>query len=314
MLHADNRQFTSLEALNAFPFEWDLEVTGSERDATGAIRRTEGADVLIATAEFSAATLQLGSSPVGYSTFAIPLVAENRMVWRDFEIDTSSIAVFPDNRELYCTCAGATSILTLSIARSSIEAYCRRTLLSPALLYGEGQALALDGKARVGLIRKIEILSEFLCRYGNHRQHPELSRRLEDTIIDAIFTERAAISRDSIVLHPHRSQHIVARAIEYIEAHKKTVFSIADVCDYVCCHRRVLELAFREHLNTSPKRFANERRLQGVRADLLLAQPKAAAVKSIASDWGYWHMGQFAQDYYESFGELPSHTLARPPR
>jgi AraC family ethanolamine operon transcriptional activator len=32
-------------------------------------------------------------------------------------------------------------------------------------------------------------------------------------------------------------------------------------------------------------------------------------IQDIASHWGFWHLSQFAQDYRQLFGELPSDTL-----
>jgi AraC family transcriptional regulator, ethanolamine operon transcriptional activator len=34
-------------------------------------------------------------------------------------------------------------------------------------------------------------------------------------------------------------------------------------------------------------------------------------VKSVALAHGFWHLGNFARDYRERFGEAPSETLAR---
>lgn len=41
------------------------------------------------------------------------------------------------------------------------------------------------------------------------------------------------------------------------------------------------------------------------------SRPSQVRVTDIANDWGFWHMGQFAADYRELFGELPSQTLKR---
>ena len=51
-----------------------------------------------------------------------------------------------------------------------------------------------------------------------------------------------------------------------------------------------------------------EQRLQGVRAELLLAS-KRVTVNQIAAEWGFVNLGLFAQMYRRRFGELPSFTL-----
>jgi AraC family ethanolamine operon transcriptional activator len=42
-----------------------------------------------------------------------------------------------------------------------------------------------------------------------------------------------------------------------------------------------------------------------------LARRTETPVKSVALDLGFWHLGYFARDYRERFGESPSQTLAR---
>ncbi|MNJ00217.1 transcriptional regulator EutR [compost metagenome] len=55
-------------------------------------------------------------------------------------------------------------------------------------------------------------------------------------------------------------------------------------------------------------RALREQRLQGVRAELLMADA-GATVRSVAQAWGYANFGLFAAAYQQRFGELPSATL-----
>jgi AraC family ethanolamine operon transcriptional activator len=52
------------------------------------------------------------------------------------------------------------------------------------------------------------------------------------------------------------------------------------------------------------------RRLWLARRALLRAGPEDL-VKSIALDYGFWHLGRFSRIYHREFGELPSETLGR---
>ena len=43
---------------------------------------------------------------------------------------------------------------------------------------------------------------------------------------------------------------------------------------------------------------------------LLSGDPNAkGTISDAANAWGYWHLGQFAADFRNMFGELPSKTL-----
>jgi len=50
-------------------------------------------------------------------------------------------------------------------------------------------------------------------------------------------------------------------------------------------------------------------RLNGARRDLRNAASCHATVQDIAAAWGFWHLSQFASDYKDLFGELPSASL-----
>lgn len=78
--------------------------------------------------------------------------------------------------------------------------------------------------------------------------------------------------------------------------------------------QRVLELAFRETVQVSPRRFLLCNRLNGLQGDLRQARADASSVTEIASRWGFVEFGRAAVYYKELLGESPSTTLARDPR
>ncbi len=46
-----------------------------------------------------------------------------------------------------------------------------------------------------------------------------------------------------------------------------------------------------------------------VRGQLLTARDEGKTVTVIATEYGFFHLGQFAVDYRKMFGESPSETL-----
>ncbi len=71
---------------------------------------------------------------------------------------------------------------------------------------------------------------------------------------------------------------------------------------------RTLRYKFLNSLNVSPKRFHMSLRLHEVMKALKKGNDKTV-ISDIANVWGFWHMGQFAKDYKQFYGELPSETL-----
>ena len=100
----------------------------------------------------------------------------------------------------------------------------------------------------------------------------------------------------------------VKRAIDYIEAHLESVISLGDIVAASGVPGRTLFRHFSDHQGVSPMRYLRLTRLQRVREELRQAEPEQG-VSEIAMRWGFEHLGRFAVEYRERFGERPSETL-----
>ncbi|MBE9203684.1 helix-turn-helix domain-containing protein [Synechocystis salina LEGE 06099] len=78
------------------------------------------------------------------------------------------------------------------------------------------------------------------------------------------------------------------------------------------CQRTNPALRFSRNFRHWAKSYLQAYRLHGARRQLKLTSPGETTVMAIAHQWGFWHLGQFSQDYKKMFGELPSVTLSRP--
>jgi AraC family ethanolamine operon transcriptional activator len=107
------------------------------------------------------------------------------------------------------------------------------------------------------------------------------------------------------------STRVVLGAEEYLRTHLDRPIYTEELCKVLAVSPAALVEAFQRTLGTSPHRYLKLRRLNMVRAVLLCHEPSRLLVKSVALAHGFWHLGQFAHDYREHFGEAPSDTLAR---
>jgi AraC-like DNA-binding protein len=85
------------------------------------------------------------------------------------------------------------------------------------------------------------------------------------------------------------------------------VRSISDLCRITKASERTLLRAFTERFGISP--LDESASLNGARNDL--AHEPSVKISDAANKWGFWHLGQFAKDYRNWFGELPSDTSHR---
>ena len=98
------------------------------------------------------------------------------------------------------------------------------------------------------------------------------------------------------------------RAEAWLEGQTEPSVRIDDLCVAACTSLSRLERAFRETFGMGPRRYLMLRRLAAVRRELLRGG-HGASVTEIATRWGFFHLGRFAQDYGAHFSERPSATL-----
>ena len=96
-------------------------------------------------------------------------------------------------------------------------------------------------------------------------------------------------------------------ARDYMAAHLGQPVYLEDLCAACGLSRRGLQQIFRENTGISPMKYLCLRRLQGVRQELR-SGAASASIKTVAFQWGFWHLGRFSAEYRRLFGELPNET------
>jgi AraC-like DNA-binding protein len=102
------------------------------------------------------------------------------------------------------------------------------------------------------------------------------------------------------------------QAIELIRYADLDALNLPDLCAASGVSPRTLDYAFREHLGMSPGAFVRKLRLHALRRALLASDAGESTVTELAYHLGFTHLGRLATHYRQTFGELPSATLARP--
>lgn len=102
-------------------------------------------------------------------------------------------------------------------------------------------------------------------------------------------------------------RHVLA-AERHLREHAREAPTLAALAASAGVSVRTLSAAFRTYRGCTPMEALREQRLQGARAELLLAGP-GVTVQAVAADWGFVNLGLFSRRYRARFGELPSRTL-----
>jgi AraC-like DNA-binding protein len=85
--------------------------------------------------------------------------------------------------------------------------------------------------------------------------------------------------------------------------------SVAELCSVYDLPRRTVNRAFQNALGMGPATYLRRIRLNAARR--ALQERKSATVTDVALEFGFWHLGRFAEQYNKLFGESPHKTLHR---
>jgi AraC family ethanolamine operon transcriptional activator len=111
--------------------------------------------------------------------------------------------------------------------------------------------------------------------------------------------------------HTRRGRSVARAARHILHENSGTPLCMATLCDELRVPERTLRAHFSEQFHISPVSYHLRLRLNLVRQKLLQTTTCKGAISQAATEFGFWHMGRFGQQYRSLFGEAPSATLRR---
>ncbi|MEM8981796.1 MAG: AraC family transcriptional regulator [Pseudomonadota bacterium] len=103
----------------------------------------------------------------------------------------------------------------------------------------------------------------------------------------------------------------VGRVIDFVNAHASEDITMPQLVAVSGVSLRSLHTGFRQYFGYGPMAFVRKTKLRHCREQLLSANSTEATVGDIAAEWGFFQLSNFARNYRQEFGELPSETLSR---
>jgi AraC-like DNA-binding protein len=102
----------------------------------------------------------------------------------------------------------------------------------------------------------------------------------------------------------------VKRAIEYMNAEIGSPLGISDIATAAGVAGRTLFKHFKDVHGATPMQYLRNARFEKVHEALLYAE-QTDNITAIALRWGFAHLGRFAVEYRQRYGEPPSRTLRK---
>jgi transcriptional regulator GlxA family with amidase domain len=108
-----------------------------------------------------------------------------------------------------------------------------------------------------------------------------------------------------------KARSLVRLAEDFSNNRSNISIRMVDLCQVTEVSERTLQYAFKMCLGISPMNYLKRHRLHQVRHELKEADPAKSTVSAVASQFGFFHFGDFSKAYKAQFGESPSETLKR---
>lgn len=202
-------------------------------------------------------------------------------------------------------------IFGVVVRREAIERFCEISGVKagwPSLT--QASWVQADSAARLNSVSALQMLFRELAEHEAAGHHLASRNTLSHTVMNLLlpFVEAPA-DEPSLAGAFGRRRKVVARILEYAQAHPDWVPTVPELCERFYVSRRSLQYAFEDVLGVSPQVYLRTLRLNGVRRALRTPSDAFMSVQEAAAAWGFWNFSQFSQDYRKLFGERPSETL-----
>jgi AraC-like DNA-binding protein len=174
--------------------------------------------------------------------------------------------------------------------------------------------MAMTTPSALAWVRGMDFLADELAQPQGATlfDHPQIVERFEQGLVGKLLLTHRHTYTDALAAPAGHAApgRLVQRACALMTDHHHEALTVGDVAEALGVGVRTLQECFRRELQTTPTAYLRASRLDAVHRALQTAGP-GASVTAVALDHGFAHLGRFAREYRDRFGESPSTTLRR---
>lgn len=290
---------------------WDLDFrqldAGSLHARAAVMATSRSAAIRVA---FNRAFQQAGSPPRGVLTFGLPDPEVAEFKWCGADASGGDILNFNLSSGFEGVSGAGFSGYTLSFSEALLHEVMRALDIELDLRASVSEFSTWTETRHVTTRVRQQLTAAYRAATASRNRGCPQGGRLFHCGAAALILQ--SLSREEGRKAPQElslRRRAVRSALVWLDEHHQLPFTVSDLCRQTGVSAPTLYRGFLEEFGIGPKRYLLIRRLSGVRDELRSAERKTR-ITDIANRWGFWHMGQFAADYRQHFGELPSETLA----
>jgi len=292
---------------------WDLDWEQLDRGRLEAkLQQIHTSSALLSRVHFSRQFHQRGGSPSGFLTFGILRDGTAEVNWCGRGASSRDLLAFPTGGEYESMSQPGFSANTLSFSEDLLDRLARSLDLPKMkdLLSGSDQLIATAPGAMTEIRETLRSVFNSAGAEPAVLLRTDFRRQLEVEIPTLLLKAIGPREKTGRMLSSVGRSRVARRAVALIAERADVPLTVQQLCADLETSERTLQYAFREQFDVTPKQYLQSVRLNGVRKDLRRSG-STTRIADVANRWGFWHLGQFANDYRRHFGELPSETLSR---
>ncbi len=142
------------------------------------------------------------------------------------------------------------------------------------------------------------------------RSSSQALAKFEEELVCGFVEVVAQLFPSHLIGTDQRTAAMVQRVDQVVQKSRLVDPTVAELCDVCEVSRRTLNRGFENALGMGPATYLRRVRLNRARR-ALEKRTRSTTVSGVALKLGFWHLGRFAEQYNELFGELPHETLSR---
>ena len=229
----------------------------------------------------------------------------------DGKLHQNDIICFPAGSEFSCVSRSKFKGYTLTIADGLVDEVAESAGLQRTRTnHGKNMMFHRFYSDQISTLRnQLRLISNSINQIEKAPDASIFIPDLEFDLIRSLLSGKADSQDDKQQILTSRKKVVLKRALNYIEANAHNPITVQELSKASGAGVRTLEYAFHDYFEVTPKAYLKSRRLIGVRRELRRSPAVHTLIHDVAGRWGFWHMGQFAADYRNFFGELPSDTV-----
>lgn len=299
--------FSSVVELCDTVEQWDLDFRPFRRELCRPFARVtqlSAGDIDHSYARFGTPLDQRGAAPAKRITFTVLGPGTRLLWWRGHQVCADQILVYEQKTALQSWSGDDFETNVVSVAPGLIAALCEQLEIAEPSVAHCGEVFRARPAEMAEMRRQ---LTRLVSGGGSSADY----HALVETLLWR-WAENGVAKPVGNGLRGERNRaRAMRRCLEFLNQRNIGTLTTADLRDMSRVSARTLEYAFRERFGIGPAAFIKMAKLRF--AHELLADPDSAlsSVADAMDAAGFWHVGQFARDYWAAYGETPSQTLAR---